>query len=446
MKGTHGIASCRRACDRASAVSVHANSRKVTHAGTGQTEVAAPPDVCKTPSPGGPVPVPYVNSAMDSQLAKGSKKTKIEGNPIALESSNISTSTGDEPGTAGGLISSKFKGKLTWGSASADVVVEGKGVVRFMDVTQHNGNSFNTAFMEQGGTGFAYGDDFEGPCPVCKKDPQSHAILERPEGSEATAKLILDDLRACEKAWTAANQKVVSAKAELRRLIESGTSVNRNTIMGRQQTISALQAARDGMASHRREDSLGYMFGVLVCLTGKKFAAVSGDEMPPAFARIASGHGCTLVKDAATLADFQAINPRGGAGAGAGALADQWRTAMLNHEDGRAGYNNRPGTCAGAKLVGKSGHVADSMTEIFFAFTGGKKALTFDVLYRGPAEFGPVKGPWNPPAREALATGGPYIEERRDMRRKKEQTVPSCRSCQDTLYLARCDLEQQSCG
>ena len=83
----------------------------LVHAGsTGQSPVF--PDVCKTPSPGGPIPIPYVNIAMDSQLAEGSTKTKIEGNPIALESSNISTSSGDEPGTAGGIMSSKFKGKF----------------------------------------------------------------------------------------------------------------------------------------------------------------------------------------------------------------------------------------------------------------------------------------------------------------------------------------------
>jgi hypothetical protein len=93
--------------------------------------------VCKTPSPGGPVPIPYPNVAMDGDLAKGAKN-----NPVALASSNLSTSTGDEAGTAGGgIISSKTKGKLTFGSSSLDVIVEGKGVVRFMDVTQHNGNA-----------------------------------------------------------------------------------------------------------------------------------------------------------------------------------------------------------------------------------------------------------------------------------------------------------------
>ena len=94
---------------------VFANGRSILHAGDGLKHTAAPPDVCKTPSPGGPVPVPYVNIASDGDLAKGTKKTKIEGKSVALESSNLSTSMGDEPGTAGGgIVSSKTKGKMTW--------------------------------------------------------------------------------------------------------------------------------------------------------------------------------------------------------------------------------------------------------------------------------------------------------------------------------------------
>ncbi|MCY1023844.1 PAAR-like domain-containing protein [Pyxidicoccus sp. MSG2] len=112
-------------------------------------------------------------------LAKGSKKTTIEGNPVALTSSELSTSSGDEPGTAGGLLSSKFKGKMTWGSGSTDVKVEGKGVVRFLDPTLHNGNTFNTSFIAMGGTGLAYGDDT--PCTACNKSVDTHQVLETPE-------------------------------------------------------------------------------------------------------------------------------------------------------------------------------------------------------------------------------------------------------------------------
>lgn len=58
---------------------VFANGRSILHAGDSNKHVAAPPDVCKTPSPGGPVPIPYVNVASDSDLAKGTKKVSIEG-------------------------------------------------------------------------------------------------------------------------------------------------------------------------------------------------------------------------------------------------------------------------------------------------------------------------------------------------------------------------------
>ena len=117
---------------------VFANGRSILHAGDGLQHVSTLPDVCKTPSPGGPVPVPYVNVAATADLAKGTKRVKIGGKSVALASSHLSTSVGDEPGTAGGgLASSKTKGKMTWGSASADVKFEGKGVVRFGDVISH---------------------------------------------------------------------------------------------------------------------------------------------------------------------------------------------------------------------------------------------------------------------------------------------------------------------
>ena len=38
--------------------------------------VLAFPDVCKTPSPAGPIPIAYPNVAMASQGQKGAKKVK----------------------------------------------------------------------------------------------------------------------------------------------------------------------------------------------------------------------------------------------------------------------------------------------------------------------------------------------------------------------------------
>lgn len=109
---------------------VNADSRGVT---------IAFPDVCKTPTPGGPVPIPYPNIARSADTAKGSKKLRVDGKPICIASSCFSTSTGDEPGTAGGgVVSNKTKGKATFVSHSFDVKVEGKGVARSFDLMLHN--------------------------------------------------------------------------------------------------------------------------------------------------------------------------------------------------------------------------------------------------------------------------------------------------------------------
>ena len=97
------------------------------------------PDVCKTPSPGGPIPIPYPNIARSSDTAQGTKKVTVEGNPVCVKDSNFSTSTGDEGGTAGGgVASSKTKGKAEFVNFSFDVQFEGKNVARAMDLMLHN--------------------------------------------------------------------------------------------------------------------------------------------------------------------------------------------------------------------------------------------------------------------------------------------------------------------
>jgi hypothetical protein len=130
-----------------------ANGKTILHKGDGLKHVAMAPDVCKTPSPGGPVPVPYPNVAKSSDLAKGTKSVTIEGTPAGIASSHIRTSSGDEAGTAGGgVISGKTKGTLKWLRFSLDVKIEGKGVVRHLDEGLHNGNANNTYGKLQGGT------------------------------------------------------------------------------------------------------------------------------------------------------------------------------------------------------------------------------------------------------------------------------------------------------
>ncbi|WP_020408522.1 DUF4150 domain-containing protein [Hahella ganghwensis] len=119
-------------------VTVGVNQMSVVHKDSGGVTIAFP-DVCKTPTPGGPVPIPYPNIAMSSDTAKGTKKVKCDGNPVCVKDSNFKTSTGDEAGTAGGgVASSKTKGKAEFVLYSFDVKFEGKNVPRAFDIMLHN--------------------------------------------------------------------------------------------------------------------------------------------------------------------------------------------------------------------------------------------------------------------------------------------------------------------
>lgn len=97
------------------------------------------PDVCKTPTPGGPVPIPYPNIAMSTDTAKGTKKVKCDGESTCVKDSNFKMSSGDEAGSAGGgVASSKIKGKAEFALFSFDVKFEGKNVPRAFDIMLHN--------------------------------------------------------------------------------------------------------------------------------------------------------------------------------------------------------------------------------------------------------------------------------------------------------------------
>lgn len=119
-------------------VSVGVNNLSVVHKDSNGVTIAFP-DICKTPSPGGPIPIPYPNIAKSSDSAKGTKKVKCDGNAICVKNSNFGTSTGDEAGSAGGgVVSNKTKGKAEFVNYSFDVKFEGRNVARAFDLMLHN--------------------------------------------------------------------------------------------------------------------------------------------------------------------------------------------------------------------------------------------------------------------------------------------------------------------
>jgi len=114
-----------------------ANGRGIAHKGSGGMSIAFP-DVCKTPSPAGPIPIPYPNIGMASDTSKGPKKVKTDGKMPMTKGAKYSKSSGDEAGTAGGVVSSKNMGECEFMMQSMDVKFEGKNVARMGDPLFHN--------------------------------------------------------------------------------------------------------------------------------------------------------------------------------------------------------------------------------------------------------------------------------------------------------------------
>lgn len=119
---------------------VSVNQLTVVHKGSDGVAIAFP-DPCKTPSPAGPIPIPYPNVAQSKDTASGTKTVKADGNPVMIKSSNFATSTGDEAGSAQGVASNKIKGKAVPLLYSFDVKFDGENVFRMTDLMLQNSGS-----------------------------------------------------------------------------------------------------------------------------------------------------------------------------------------------------------------------------------------------------------------------------------------------------------------
>ncbi|WMJ02458.1 DUF4150 domain-containing protein [Pseudomonas chlororaphis subsp. aurantiaca] len=118
----------------------------LTYKGSMGISTATIPDVCKTPSPSGPVPVPYPNIARQSSLQKGTTTVKAHGKMIAVKGSQYGRSNGDEAGTAGGVKSGVNMKATDWITYSFDVKMDGQNACRHTDKKFHNNqNAVNLA-------------------------------------------------------------------------------------------------------------------------------------------------------------------------------------------------------------------------------------------------------------------------------------------------------------
>lgn len=116
---------------------VFANMRGVCHKGSGGLSTIFP-DVCKTPSPAGPVPIPYPNIGKAADTFSGPLTVVIDGQMPMTKGAKYIMSAGDEAGAALGIISNKIKGPCEFMMYSFDVKFEGKNACRLGDPLFHN--------------------------------------------------------------------------------------------------------------------------------------------------------------------------------------------------------------------------------------------------------------------------------------------------------------------
>lgn len=131
-------------------IKVNGTVNSLVHKFSSGISMATIPDVCKTPSPGGPVPIPYPNIAQSITLSDGTTTVKGDKTMAAIKGSKFAMSNGDNAGTLGGVKSSTFMKEATWILYSFDVNLNGKGAARLTDKMFHNHeNAANLAGVVQ---------------------------------------------------------------------------------------------------------------------------------------------------------------------------------------------------------------------------------------------------------------------------------------------------------
>ena len=113
----------------------------------GMATTMGPTDVCKTPTPAGPIPMPYMNLAQLPMTMLPAYTVMILKMPALNLGSMVPMSNGDEPGVAGGVVSGLFMGPCSFKTGSIKVFAQGLPIVRLTSVTGQNGSCPNTPGM-----------------------------------------------------------------------------------------------------------------------------------------------------------------------------------------------------------------------------------------------------------------------------------------------------------
>ncbi|MBF0529505.1 MAG: DUF4150 domain-containing protein [Deltaproteobacteria bacterium] len=96
------------------------------------------PDVCLTPSPAGPVPIPYPNTAQQNMGAPAVIKVLYDGAPAHNLNTKIAQTTGDNAGVSGGVASGTVMGPAQHVTGSFTVLSGGMPATKMTSVSIQN--------------------------------------------------------------------------------------------------------------------------------------------------------------------------------------------------------------------------------------------------------------------------------------------------------------------
>lgn len=96
------------------------------------------PDVCLTPSPAGPVPIPYPNIAMGPMAVGAAYTILISAMPAHNMSTSIPMTNGDNAGVATGVASGTVMGPARHVTASFTVLMGGSPATKLTSMSLQN--------------------------------------------------------------------------------------------------------------------------------------------------------------------------------------------------------------------------------------------------------------------------------------------------------------------
>ena len=110
----------------------------------------APADLCQTPTPGGPVPLPYPDMGLPGMADNPCTTVFVRGVAALHKASSIAPSNGDQAGSGGGVVSASVMGRVSFAQGSRIVRLEGHPAVRLGDATRHNDGNAAGAVVQPG--------------------------------------------------------------------------------------------------------------------------------------------------------------------------------------------------------------------------------------------------------------------------------------------------------